>query len=149
MKTLFNIKKIGIALYILGILFIPVLPALAQADPPPTTIKDGFGFDSVANVATNAGYSPSNDLTVDERISSLVATFLSLLGVIFMVLMIYGGYNWMTAAGDEAKIDKAKDTIRAAIIGLIIVIAAYGISVFVISRIWGAGSAIPAQNNQP
>jgi hypothetical protein len=59
-----------------------------------------------------------------------------------MILMIYGGYNWMTAAGDEQKIDKAKDTIRAAMIGLIIIIAAYAISIFVISRLWGAGATV-------
>ncbi len=146
MKILFSIKKFGTLLYILGMLFTPVFFALAQPEPPKTPTKDSFGFNSVSNVATNAGYSPSNDLTLDQRISSLVATFLSLLGVIFMVLMIYGGYNWMTAAGDETKIDKAKDTIRAAIIGLVIVIAAYGISVFVISRIWGAGSVAPTGN---
>ncbi len=149
MKILFSIKKFSTLLYILGMLLTPAFFALAQEQPNPPPTRDGFGFGSVTEVATNAGYSPSNDLTLDQRISSLVATFLSLLGVIFMVLMIYGGYNWMTAAGDEAKIDKAKDTIRAAIIGLIIVIAAYGISVFVISRIWGAGSALPPQNNQP
>lgn len=137
-----NLKQLGSVLYIATLILLPASFALAEEPVG----RDGFGFNSVANVATNAGYSPSNDLTLDQRISSLVATFLSLLGVIFMVLMIYGGYNWMTAAGDEAKIDKAKDTIRAAIIGLIIVIAAYGISVFVISRIWGAGSVTPPVN---
>lgn len=142
MKLTLNIKQLGTVLYVATLILLPASFALAEE----TVTKDGFGFNSVANVASNAGYSPSNDLTLDQRISSLVATFLSLLGVIFMVLMIYGGYNWMTAAGDEAKIDKAKDTIRAAIIGLIIVIAAYGISVFVISRIWGASTPTPPVN---
>lgn len=101
----------------------------------------GFGFDKVKNVATSAGYSP-NEVTLDQRISNIVSIFLSLLGVLFMILMIYGGYTWMTAAGDEKKIDKAKDIIRAAIIGLIIVVAAYAISVFVISKLWGTTTTI-------
>ena len=138
MKLVLNIKKITSLAYILALILVPASFALAQ--------NDSFGFNSVANVATNAGYSPSNDLTLDQRISSIVATFLSLLGVIFMILMIYGGYNWMTAAGDEQKVEKAKDTIRAAVIGLIIVIAAYGISVFVISRVWGGATTTPPLN---
>jgi len=102
--------------------------------------NSGFGFDRVAGVANDAGYEPGTELTIEQRISSIIAIFLSLLGVIFFILMIYGGYNWMTAAGDEKKVEKAKDTIRNALIGLVIVIAAYAISVLVITRLWGAGT---------
>jgi len=114
---------------------------LAQ-DNNNTTPPSGFGFEKVEGVAQNAGYNPGTEVGLDQRISSFVSIFLSLLGVLFMILMIYGGYNWMTAAGDEQKIDKAKDTIRAAMIGLIIIIAAYAISIFVISRLWGAGATV-------
>jgi len=53
-------------------------------------------------------------------------------------LAIYAGYNWMTAQGEEEKVTKAKDTLTAAIIGLVIVIAAYAISYYVISALGGA-----------
>lgn len=105
-----------------------------------TVALSGFGFEKVNGVAKNAGYNPDNALSLDQTISSIINIFLSLLGVLFMILMIYGGYTWMTAAGDDKKIEKAKDTIRAAIIGLVIVIAAYAISTFVISRLWSASS---------
>jgi len=123
----------------------PTVPGLKNCCVPKgstgnTTNNSGFGFDIVDDVATKAGYDPQNELTIDQRISSIVAIFLSLLGVIFFILMLYGGYNWMTAAGDEKKVEKAKDTIRNALIGLIIVIAAYAISVLVITRLWGAGT---------
>ena len=52
---------------------------------------------------------------------------LTMLGIIFVILIILAGYNWMTAAGDEAKVTKAKETIRRAIIGFIIVSSAYAI----------------------
>jgi len=60
---------------------------------------------------------------------------LSVVGIVFLVLMLYGGYLWMTARGKEERLEKAKNTLEAAIIGLIIVLAAYGITYFVVDRI--------------
>ncbi len=120
------------------------LPRLAFADDPdPGSGTTGFGFDKVDGIATDAGYNPGSEPTLEARISSFISIFLSFLGVIFLILMIYAGFNWMTAAGDEKKIEKAKETIRASLIGIIIVIAAYAISVFVVSRIWGATTSTP------
>jgi uncharacterized membrane protein YidH (DUF202 family) len=143
MMKQFKFKKIFFVLYLFALLATPLAFSLAEGEITGTaTPAAGFGFDKVNNLATQAGYNPGNEPTLDERISSIISTFLSFLGVIFMLLMIYGGFNWMTAEGDEGKVEKAKDTIRAAVIGLVIVIAAYAISIFAISRIWGAsGSA--------
>jgi len=131
-----SLKKILPIAAILAILLLS--PVFAQEEP--ITPTSGFGFDKVDNVARDAGYNPGNEPSLEQRISSIIGIFLSFLGVIFMILMLVAGYNWMTAAGDEQKIDKAKDMIRAAIIGLIIVIAAYAISIFIVSRIWGSGT---------
>ncbi len=131
-------------LFTLLLLATCIAPSLASAQEP---TNDGFGFGTTLdNVAQQSGFNPGNEKSLDERISSFISLFLSFLGVIFLILMIFGGYNWMTAAGDEKKIDKAKDTIRAAIIGLIIIIAAYAISIFVVSRIWGATTTTPVQS---
>ena len=46
--------------------------------------------------------------------------------------MIYAGYNWMTAAGDETKLTQAKNTIRRSIIGVVIIVGAYAIYNFVL-----------------
>ena len=79
-----------------------------------------------------AGYDSATDKdTLLNLISTATDAFLGILGVIFIVLMVYAGYNWMTASGDQAKVDKAKDTIFRAIIGLIIVVGAYAIWNFV------------------
>ena len=45
--------------------------------------------------------------------------------------MIYGGFVWMTARGNTQAVDTAKDLIYSAVIGLIIVLAAYAITTFV------------------
>jgi hypothetical protein len=78
--------------------------------------------------------------TVDEKsifglVGSLVGIFLQVLGVIFVILFIVAGYHWMMAGGDTAKIDKAKDSMWRAIIGLLIIIGAYAIQAYVFTRI--------------
>ncbi len=153
MKKESKLKKIFFLLYLFALIATPLSFSLAQGEnnvpaenTPISNPPSGFGFEKVNNVATQAGYNPGNEPTLDERISSIISTFLSFLGVIFMLLMIYGGFNWMTAEGDEQKVEKAKDTIRAAVIGLVIVIAAYAISIFAISKIWGAGESSISSN---
>ena len=71
-------------------------------------------------------------------VGRVIGVFLSIFGIIFMVLIIFGGYKWMMASGREEEIKKAKDTIRSAIIGLIIVLAAYAITYFITSALEGA-----------
>lgn len=71
--------------------------------------------------------------TVDPTttISRIINWGLTILGLLFLCLVLYGGIYWMLARGDEEKVSKAKNIIRAAIIGLVIVLASYGISKFV------------------
>jgi cytochrome bd-type quinol oxidase subunit 2 len=88
-------------------------------------------------VQEKAGYDPN--VTVGLVVAGVIKTFLALLGVIFVVLIVVAGYNWMTAAGEEEKINKAKDTIKSAIIGLIIIVAAYAITYFVFENLPGSG----------
>jgi len=75
------------------------------------------------------GTNMNNNL--ESGVGSIIAAILGLLGTIFLVLTIYAGILWMTANGEEAKIDKAKQIISAAVIGLAIVLSAYTITYFV------------------
>lgn len=96
--------------------------------------------DNVGAVQLQAGYDP--DLSLGAVVATMIKGFLGLLGVIFIILIVIAGYNWMTAAGDEEKIKKATNTIRSAIIGLLIIIAAYSITYFVFQNLPGAGGAV-------
>lgn len=103
--------------------------------------NEGFGFGQSSVLEKVAGpFKSSTPQTLEQKISSIISIFLSFLGVIFLILMIYAGFNWMTAAGDEERITKSKETIRAAVIGLVIVLAAYALSVFIIDQVWGAAN---------
>ncbi|MCK5510712.1 hypothetical protein KAI65_04195 [Candidatus Parcubacteria bacterium] len=61
----------------------------------------------------------------------VISAILSLIGVVFLILMIYGGFIWMNSRGNDQEIQKALTIIRNSIIGLLIVIAAYAITAFI------------------
>lgn len=85
------------------------------------------------NSAEAGGYNVEgvDEDSVGGTVGIVINAFLGILGVIFIALMIYAGFNWMTAAGDSDKVQKAKDTIIRALIGLVITVSAYGIWNFI------------------
>lgn len=76
--------------------------------------------------------------SIGEIAGAIIGTFLSFLGIIFLCLVIYGGFLWMTSAGNEGKIMKAKETLTQAVIGLIIILSAYSITYFVFNSLQSA-----------
>lgn len=89
------------------------------------------------NIASgnNGPYTSANEDSLPTILGNIINGALSLLGVIFIVLMIISGYNWMTASGNEQKIDEAKDTIKRAIIGLVIVLGSWAIWNFILVNV--------------
>lgn len=96
-----------------------------------------FGLDETAGSAGLTQTAPSD---VPTLIGNIIGTLLSLIGVIFFVLMVYGGFLWMTAHGDSAQVDKGKETIIAAVIGLVVVLASYALTTFVFNAPTGGNS---------
>jgi len=117
-----KIKKI----YLFIVFTFPLL--VSAEDPTMGTLKD-IGSDK-------GPYKAVNEFGLSEIIGTVIQMALSLLGVIFLVLMLYAGYHWMTAQGEEEKVNKAKDTITRAIIGLIIVVGSYAIWAFIFSKLF-------------
>ena len=89
---------------------------------------EGAGYDNT----TTPNYVPNT-------IATIIKVLLGFLGMIFIILVIWAGYSWMTAGGNEEKVTKAKTTIYRAVIGLIIIVSAYAITHFVFGAIDGAG----------
>jgi len=71
-------------------------------------------------------------------IGNIIRTILTLLGVVVLVLVVYAGFLWMTAGGDPEKVKTAKTMLTNAIIGLALILAAYAISDFVVSKLFEA-----------
>lgn len=72
---------------------------------------------------------------IRETVASIINVALGLLGIVAVVIILAGGFTWMTAAGNEEKVDKAKKMIFAGIIGLAIILSAYAIAKFVITSL--------------
>ncbi|MDD2297683.1 MAG: IPT/TIG domain-containing protein, partial [Sphaerochaetaceae bacterium] len=93
-----------------------------------------FGTEAVSNGLSNS-LATGDPRTIAGRVINIALGFLS---VIVVGLMLYGGFIWMTANGQEEKVEQAKKIIRNAVIGLIIILASWAIATFAISRLSGA-----------
>lgn len=101
-----------------GLVFAVPMVALAATDPSLTSVGAGGGF-------------AETDLM--SIIGRIINVFLGLLGVICLVLFIYAGAIWMTAGGDDKKVEKAKNILINAVIGLVITLSAYALSTFILN----------------
>jgi hypothetical protein len=118
MKKIF--KTLIIAAMALAITM-PVMPVLA--------------LDLGTNAANDIGLGAADPKIVAVNIIHIVLGFLGLLAVIMILI---GGFKWMTAAGNEDSIAEAKKILIAAIIGLVIILASWAITSFVITQFLGA-----------
>ena len=115
------------------------LPILAFAATTTTYDAANTGLTATAGAAQ---VNTSTDLPT--VIGTVIKAGLGLVGMIFLVLMLYAGAIWMIARGDEARVEKAKETIIAAIIGIIIVVGAYAITNFVVTSFsQPSGGSVP------
>ena len=73
------------------------------------------------------------DLTV--VIGRIVRIVIGFLGLIAVVIILIGGFQWMTSGGDEDKITGASKLMTNGVIGLFIVVIAYAIALFVMNII--------------
>ncbi len=83
-----------------------------------------------------------SDLTTEDlttTIGVLISVLVSVLGIVLLILIIYAGFLWMTAGGNADQVGKAKTIMINSVIGLIILLAAYSISYFVINALSSAG----------
>ena len=82
-------------------------------------------------------------------IGTMVNALLGVFGAIFLALIMWGGVQYMLAQGDSQKVQAAKDTIKNAILGLVIVTASYAIANFVLDALASATSAPAAGGTTP
>jgi hypothetical protein len=91
--------------------------------------------DLYTDITEETGLGGSQPTTVA---AVLINAFLGVLAIIGIVLIVYGGFIWMTSAGNTEKVDKAKKLLISATIGLAIILASYGIALYVFTAIESA-----------
>ena len=97
------------------------------------------GFYDIGNTAYGGAFPTDIRVTI-ARIILIVLTFV---GIIFVGLVTFAGFQYMTAAGNEEQTKKAVSLLRTAIIGLIIIMAAWAITRFFITML---GSTVDYYN---
>lgn len=97
----------------------------------------GVGIDDAKGGLTNAaqGNYLTGGVGIPFYASIILNAAFALLGVIFLILMVYAGMLWMLAEGDEKKVSNARGYIFHSILGLILVLASYAITSFVINAL--------------
>lgn len=128
----------------LTILLLSALHVGAETVTPEAedTCATKVGFDlaecRARATAGGGGYTTEDENTsLATILGTMVQALLGLVGILFLILTIWGGYQWMTAGGNEERVEKAKKTITQAVTGLVVVLGAWFIYVFIIQDVLG------------
>ncbi|HNQ45164.1 MAG TPA: hypothetical protein PLP70_00755 [bacterium] len=129
--------------WLIGIMSLVWATSLISLSPVTVNAQNLDVWGNTQNSYANIGLSDTDPRDV---VANVIKVVLGFLGTIAVVLIIVAGFQWMTAAGSEDKIAKAKKIMTAAVIGLVIVLMAYALSTFVINAIISAtnpSTAVP------
>jgi len=118
-------KKVLLTVAMLALV---LMPALVLAAGPNLGLNE---FGSQTQLGTKQ---------LTATIASIINVAMGLLGMVVVVLILAGGFMWMTAGGSDEKITKAKGLIFGGVIGLAIILSAYAIAQFVVGSLIGATS---------
>ena len=139
MKTNF-LKKLFSASLLFSIIFVPMvlisLPANAQVDP--------WG-ENDENLIQNGNPDYMDDSTLGSKdpraiAATVIKVMLGFLGIIAVIIIMLGGFKWMTAAGNDDQVGEARNLMGAGAVGLLIILASYGLAVFVLNSLISATS---------
>ncbi len=127
-------KKKIISLLVFFLFLTPFLIAF----PAEATPSDPFGLRYV-----NGNGVAGEGIVLGQKdprtmVAQIINVVLTLLGIIAVVIVLLGGFKWMTAGGNEDKVSEAKKLLGAGVIGLVIILAAWGITSFVLNELMNA-----------
>ncbi|PLX26577.1 hypothetical protein C0581_04055 [Candidatus Parcubacteria bacterium] len=128
-------KALAIAfVLVMGLMLSPTLVGAASGDDP-----FGVRIIETGEDGSEAIILGSQDLRTTA--ASIINVALSLLGIVSVVIILIGGFRWMTAGGNDEKVGEARKWIFSGIIGLAIILSAWAISRFVLEKLVTATDA--------
>jgi hypothetical protein len=119
-------KKIIILIFLTILTFGAISQVQAQN-------KGGLG--TAGRVSGLASTSIAQTGSIPKAIGLVINQALLYLGIIFFLLVVYAGFLWMSASGNDSKVEKAKSILISAVTGLVIVVSAYAITSFVFGNV--------------
>jgi len=111
------------------------LALVGSASAAPVNLEADLFNATNYDIQTKTGLGAEDPRAIAANVINILLGFL---GIIAVVLVLAGGFMWMTAAGNEDKVAQAKKVMSAGVIGLIIVLAAFGIAKFVVNALINA-----------
>ncbi len=113
------------------------LPGMALAQTSPfETAKTQVGA-----VGTTAGVGSAATASLPDVVGRVINVVLGFIGILLLIYILYAGFLWMTAGGEDKKVEQAKTMIKNSIIGLLIIIAAFAITNFVLGSLLNVAGA--------
>lgn len=139
LKSLF--KKLAITGGMLALAFAPAV-ALPTAAYAAANIGDCLSQGSDLNTAgggttCNPGNTSGGTQKIQEIVTTVINIFSIIVGIVAVIMIIYGGFKYITSGGDSGNITSAKNTIVYAIIGLVVVALAQFLVQFVLDKVVG------------
>ncbi len=120
---------------VLSVLTVMVM-ALALAPAGAALAQQSAGSFGLNEFNSNIALNTNQNLQV--TIAKVINIILSFLGIVAVIIILIGGFKWMTAGGESEGIEEAKKIIMAGVIGLAIVLSSYAIAKFVLGSLSGA-----------
>lgn len=121
----YRVAWIALATLLMGMI---VVPAFAQGAAPR---PNAFGLE----YGTQSGL---GNRDIRDTVGQIINVALSLLGIVALVIILAGGFKWMTAGGNEEKVMEARKMIFSGIIGLAIILSGFAIARFVLNQLASA-----------
>jgi cbb3-type cytochrome oxidase subunit 3 len=141
LRNILSKREISIVLAAIFLAFFVIVPVVLANDTGAKKALEGLNQTAAEGYLGDSSQTGGLDAKVitniPTTIGKVVGAGLAFIGIIFFVLMIYGGFTWMMAKGNEQEVAKAKNLIYSAVIGLIIVLAAYAITVYIGGQLTG------------
>ncbi|MBN1263421.1 MAG: hypothetical protein JW991_03610 [Candidatus Pacebacteria bacterium] len=103
-----------------GVLALAALPLITAASP---VLADDLTF----NISPSDQFASLGNISLPRMIRSLIVLALVIAAMIAFGFLIYGGIQWITSGGDKGKTEAARNTITAALVGLLIVFGSWAI----------------------
>ncbi len=125
----------GLTLSLLQLSFVLVTTPVGAQENHLLQSQEGFQNNEIQSAFTNE--EPEDIRVTVVRIINIV---LSVVGVVFLILIVLAGFKYMTAAGNEDQVSTAVKQITQAVIGFVIIASAWGVSYFILLRISAAAS---------
>ena len=101
-----------------------IVPEVLEVAPLEIPVTKVYG---TTHARTWGFFDPLKNVPITVAIGKVVKQIMPLVGSLFFVMFVYGGFLWFIAGGDTKRVDKSKKTLTYAVLGLAIIMGAYAI----------------------